>query len=95
MEPLQGNRVLWKAWNSCLEHQPGPGEQEYTEFSALAWIVIPWKLEQSLVPLLGELIPWIAGAGHAGKSDYSGFPSLAPRAAFNTQNKGVKCRKTL
>lgn len=70
----QGNRVFWKAWNSWLEHKCGPGEQEYTEFSALAWIVIPWKLEQSLL-LVPELIPWIAGAAHTGKSDYFGLPS--------------------
>lgn len=32
-----------------LEQKSGSRHQEYIEFSALAWIVIPWKLEQSLV----------------------------------------------
>lgn len=78
MEPfqaeVQGIKVLQKAWHSWLTQKSGTREQEYIEYSALAWIVSPWKLEQSLVlvsewPWLHgncweELIPWIAGAGH-------------------------------
>lgn len=82
---VQGNWVFWKAWNSWLQHKCGPGDQEYTEFPAPAWIVIPWELEPSLAlvsewPWLHgscweELIPWTAGAGHPWKSDYFGLPS--------------------
>lgn len=64
MEPfqatVQGNRVFWKAWNSWLEHKCGPGDQEYAEFPALAWIVIPWELEHSLA-LVSEW-PWLHGS---------------------------------
>lgn len=47
---VQGNREFWKGWNSWLERKCGPGEQEYSEFPALAWIAIPWELEHSLAP---------------------------------------------
>lgn len=89
MEPfqaeVQGIKVLQKAWHSWLTKKSGTREQEYIEYSAVAWIVSPWKLEQSLVlvsewPWLHgncweELIPWIAGAGHTGKWGYFGLPS--------------------
>lgn len=95
---VQGNRVFWNARNSWLEQQPGPRDQQYTEFSALAWIVTPWKLEQSLV-LVSE-----CSMGAVEKSRFHGllepdtqenqiilgYPQLAPRAAFNTQNKGTE-----
>lgn len=91
MEPfqaeVQGIEVFWKAWHSWLEQKSGSRDQQYTEFSAPAWsVVIPWKLEHSLVLVSGwpwlhgscweELIPWIPrGAGHTGKWGYFGLPS--------------------
>lgn len=63
MEPfqaeVQGIKVLQKAWHSWLTQKSGTREQEYIEYSALAWIVSPWKLEQSLVfGVWVALAPW-------------------------------------
>lgn len=39
--------------------------------------------------------PWNCWSCTHRKIRLFGLPSLAPRAALNTQNKGIKCRKTL
>lgn len=100
-----GKQGVWKAWNSCLEHKWGPGAQEYTEFPALAWIVIPWEVEQSLALVSGwpwlhgscweELIPWVAGAAHTAKSDYSGLPSAGSTCCIQRPKERNWWRETL
>lgn len=54
-----GKKGVVEGLNSWVKHKSGTREQEYTEFSALAGIVIPWKLEQSLALVSEQL--WLHG----------------------------------